>query len=686
MKEIIKKLTTIVLLITFILSSNINITFLETSRDETNRVKVFDKDNNIWNSKFFRIPSLQILSNGTILAFSDIRYNGFDDEGFIDIACARSTDNGRTWNYDIAMENDCINSKYSRVMDSTTVVTKTGRVILIAGSWNTDGNWIKTGTSLRKDWSVQMVYSEDNGFSWSNKINLTQRIKNQPSNIIGWLGGVGSGIVMENGTIVIPIQIGLRENNKNNYYSSIIYSNDNGETWTMGNKVPDSKTSENMVIELDGDIIMSCRSDSFGARGSYITHDLGKTWQIYNPLHKKIKMGNCEGSFIKIKAPNGNRIGLISAPKNINGGSSRDNITVYMINFDDLSKGIQQVCIPYFNNGCGYSCLSFNNNTLGILYETNGNIEYQDLTLYYHDILNVLNKKYEYLSNIPWEKATTVHKQVVRDMAHDGVYKLTLKSDSIKYKKGVGIHAKGEIVVDLSNKNYTYFSTDVGILQNTRNKQKGKSSINYKFYLDNKLVESTGYMYFGTPKRTISFNVKNASKLRIVVDSGSNNTGDWGVLGNARFIKSDNSVTYLSDISWEKATTQHKKVRRDIAHDGKSELSLKCDTITYFKGVGIHADGEIIVDLRGKGYKRFETSVGVLDNIGSGGRSDSSIQYLFYLDGRLVANTGVMNFYTPLQNISFDIGNASKLKIVVSDANNGNSGDWGVLGDAKFIF
>lgn len=53
---------------------------------------LFNKDNNIWNSKYFRIPNIQLLNDGTILTFSDIRYNGPDDHAYIDIASARSTD------------------------------------------------------------------------------------------------------------------------------------------------------------------------------------------------------------------------------------------------------------------------------------------------------------------------------------------------------------------------------------------------------------------------------------------------------------------------------------------------------------------------------------------------------------------------------------------------------------------
>ncbi|MGG7078549.1 sialidase family protein [Clostridium sardiniense] len=368
---------------------------LNTNTEEP-AITVFDKTNNVWNAKYFRIPSMQLLKDGTMLTFSDIRHNGAQDHGNIDIGCARSIDDGKTWSYQVAMKNDGVNSKFSRVMDSTTVVTNTGRVILIAGSWNKDGNWANSTTSLRDDWSVQMVYSDDNGATWSDKIDLTtnqSKIKNQPSNTIGWLGGVGSGIIMSDGTIVMPIQIALRENNTNNYYSSIIYSKDNGETWTMGNKVPKSKTSENMVIELDGSLIMSARDDSAGYRASYISHDLGSTWSVYEPLNGKISTGSgsgCQGSFIKITNSNGHRIGLISAPKNTKGGYTRDNITVYMIDFDDLSKGIKELCVPYpkdgNKSGGGYSCLSFNNEKLSILYEADGNIEYKDLTSYYKSI------------------------------------------------------------------------------------------------------------------------------------------------------------------------------------------------------------------------------------------------------------------------------------------------------------
>ena len=44
-----------------------------------------------------------------------------------------------------------------------------------------------------------------------------------------------------------------------------------------------------------------------------------------------------------------------------------------------------------------------------------------------------------------------------------------------------------------------------------------------------------------------------------------------------------------------------------------------------------------------------------------------------------------MNYATPKKDISINVANKSKLKIVISDAGNGIAGDWGVLADATVI-
>ena len=53
-------------------------------------------------SQNFRIPSMVTLSNGTIVAAADMRWNTTVDAGGLDTIVARSMDNGATWNYTVA--------------------------------------------------------------------------------------------------------------------------------------------------------------------------------------------------------------------------------------------------------------------------------------------------------------------------------------------------------------------------------------------------------------------------------------------------------------------------------------------------------------------------------------------------------------------------------------------------------
>lgn len=149
-----------------------------------------------------------------------------------------------------------------------------------------------------------------------------------------------------------------------------------------------------------------------------------------------------------------------------------------------------------------------------------------------------------------------------------------------------------------------------------------------------------------------------------------------------------NKIEYLSDIKWENQRTSYGTIRRDIAHDGVTKLKLRekdNSVVIYDKGVGIHSIGEITVDLIGKGYNKFEASVGVLQGTDLA-KSKSSLQYEFYLNGILVKRTPVIKYDTPKEYISIDLPNwANKLKIIVNDGGNGIAGDWGVLADAKFI-
>ncbi|WP_294124642.1 sialidase family protein [uncultured Clostridium sp.] len=369
-------------------------------------VKVFDVDDNVWDSIYFRIPSLLKTKNGSWLAFADIRHNTGSDHAYIENGCAKSVDGGKTWSYKISAENDNVSKVYSRVMDSTSVVTHTGRIINILGAWNTNEKWtLNTSAIPKADWRVVQAISDDEGETWrqveihtGNKVILPNSVSQGYGGIRGWIGGVGTGIVMKHSShrnrIIMPIQVSF---GNNEVRSGCIYSDNNGDSWTMCSQFADSNTSENMILELnDGSLIMTARRDSsVKARGAYISTDGGETWNVYTPLHGKFTHGGadrssgCQGSWIKYDSINGDEIGLLSHPKNNTETWKRDNITIYMYNFTRPSMGIVELLVPYPQegnpDGAGYSSMCYAENkdgkkTLGIIYEDLGSITFKDIT------------------------------------------------------------------------------------------------------------------------------------------------------------------------------------------------------------------------------------------------------------------------------------------------------------------
>ncbi|MCL7796273.1 exo-alpha-sialidase [Pasteurella multocida] len=108
---------------------------------------------------------------------------------------------------------------------------------------------------------------------------------------IGFLGGVGTGIVMKDGTLVFPIQTAHRDG----IATTIMYSKDNGKTWDMpainDALAPNQSSLENMVFEIDNKLVMTGREDNRQkTRWAYYTEDLGKTCMFMNQLMVLVRL------------------------------------------------------------------------------------------------------------------------------------------------------------------------------------------------------------------------------------------------------------------------------------------------------------------------------------------------------------------------------------------------------------
>ncbi|MFI3314559.1 MAG: sialidase family protein [Rikenellaceae bacterium] len=338
----------------------------------------------------YRIPALCTTTKGTLLIAYDCRYDTSRDlQGHIDIGISRSIDKGATWQpMTIALdmgEWGGLPQRFNGVSDPSLLVdTKTGRIWVSAlwmhGVLDNDGKFINGLNNDSKDWKHQwsgkasqsgyspyqtsqfiMAYSDDDGVSWSEPINIT---KVKPEEWWLYAPAPGQGIVMKDGTLVLPTQgrdtTGLS-------FSNITYSKDRGESWITTNPATDN-TSECAVVELkDGSLMLNIRDNrnrtekgDKNGRAVFVSDDLGITWSEHSSSHGALIEPVCMASIHRHK-----KYLLFSNPDDKHG---RHNMRIKWS--DD--EGITWHNGPLLDSGSsfGYSCLtSIDKKTIGIVWE-----------------------------------------------------------------------------------------------------------------------------------------------------------------------------------------------------------------------------------------------------------------------------------------------------------------------------
>ena len=140
--------------------------------------------------------------------------------------------------------------------------------------------------------------------------------------------------------------------------------------------------------------------------------------------------------------------------------------------------------------------------------------------------------------------------------------------------------------------------------------------------------------------------------------------------------------TYLSDLNWEYGTIGSGYIGKDKSvREETIQLLNENGTYEKFKkGIGTHAYSEIVYD--SSGYDVFDTWVG-LDKFVSN-QNASSVIFKVYVDGELKAQTDMMKSNSPKERLIVDVRNSKKVKLVVEEADNGDTWDHADWADAKF--
>jgi len=317
----------------------------------------------------YRIPAIVVTPGGDLLAFCEGRKGGGGDSGNIDLALKRSTDRGDTWSKQTIIwddeENTCGNP--CPVVDEETGVVW----LLLPHTPGIDHEAQIIKGESKGTRTVWVTRSDDGGRTWVEPREITKSAK-----LADWTWyatGPGAGIQLRRGEhagrLVIPCDHIERETK--HYFSHVIYSDDHGETWTLGGSSPEHQVNECEVAELeDGRLLLNMRNYDRSQHRRQVawSDDGGLTWTGQRHDETLIEP-ICQASLRRARWPKGDEPGvlLFSNPASEKG---RVNMTVRA----SLDDGESWPHARTLHEGGGaYSCLVvLPDGDIGCLYEVDG--------------------------------------------------------------------------------------------------------------------------------------------------------------------------------------------------------------------------------------------------------------------------------------------------------------------------
>jgi sialidase-1 len=342
-------------------------------KDNSNHVKriaVAVRKANDDNVHTYRIPGIVQTDQGTLIAVYDNRYTKSGDlPGNIDVGMSRSLDSGKTWEpmrvvMDMGPPHD-----NNGVGDPAILFDPVTKKVWVAALWS-KGNRSIAGSlpGISPDTTGQfvLVSSADDGLTWTAPRSITPEIKNAAWHL--FFNGPGSGIAMRDGKIVFAAQYW----NENKIpYSTLIYSDDHGNTWKGKLAGPKSNTTESQLVETTpGTILLNMRDNRGGYRSIATTSNMGQTWIEHPTSFSALPDPVCMASLIKSTVQMGSTLKDVLFFSNPSTTSGRYNITVKAsVDLGESWKSAHQLLIDE-RNCFGYSSLTaIDSKTVGLLYE-----------------------------------------------------------------------------------------------------------------------------------------------------------------------------------------------------------------------------------------------------------------------------------------------------------------------------
>ncbi|WP_268625150.1 NPCBM/NEW2 domain-containing protein [Paenibacillus alvei] len=188
---------------------------------------------------------------------------------------------------------------------------------------------------------------------------------------------------------------------------------------------------------------------------------------------------------------------------------------------------------------------------------------------------------------------------------------------------------------------------------------------------------ATGTWAKDKTEKTATFTPTLAKYVRLEVPQGGGTNGFASASEIKLFEAPQPVTTYLSDINWFSATAGWGTVQKDRSVDGNT---LKLNDKTYTKGLGTHANSEIVYKLNGQ-YTSFTALVGVDSEVGTVG----TVEFKVVVDNQVVFTSGVMNKNTAAKEVNVNLSGKNELKLIVTDGGDGINSDHADWVNARLI-
>ncbi len=339
----------------------------------------------------YRIPSLNTSKAGTVLAFCE-RRDRHSDHAQNDIVLRRSADNGHTWGPVIVVHEDGDNV----LVNPCSVVLDSGRILMMY-QWFPAGyharaiakqnvKLLEKGVKGDRISKTLVIWSDDDGLTWSNPIDVTASTK-RPQ-VISTATGPGIGIVLRQGPhkgrIVMPTNEGWWTDTGNRRFGVYAcFSDDGGATWAYGEPAPNGSPgygNEVQMVELsDGAVMLNSRSFSGNRyRKVSISRNGGQSW---SPLvdDEELPEPQCMGSILRYSFPVEGQSQIIYAGPGAQDGRKQGTIRVSYDEGETWPLG--KVVEP---GRYAYSCLTkLADGSVGLLYEGTDAIRFLRLSIEY---------------------------------------------------------------------------------------------------------------------------------------------------------------------------------------------------------------------------------------------------------------------------------------------------------------